>query len=229
MKNCIVLSGHYRTFDKTKEALKHFIDVNEMDVYCHLWSTDINEYNSIVSQLNPKSIIMDDTQKYDLKFKELQDRVFLANPKPPTIDDVAKIACLHYARKMAFESIVEKYENLVYCRYDIGFEYLFKFHNVERILTPEYESYNLISDIFAIMPFDDAEKYFLFDNYEKMASTPFEPEFENWLRYDKKYPEKDILIHKEQRYCPHMIVLRNLHNNGINYNTTTQLPIFIQR
>ena len=229
MKNCIILSGHYRTFDKTKELLKQFIDVNEMDVYCHLWSTDMNEYESIVSYLNPKSIIMEDTQKYDSRFKELQERVLLANPKPPTMDDIAKIACLHYARKLAFESVVGEYETLVYCRYDIGFEYLFKFANVESVLTPEYESYNLISDIFAIMPFSDASKYFLFDNYEKMASTPFEPEFENWLRHDKKYPENDIVTHKDTRYCPHMTVLRNLHNNGVTYNTTTKLPIFLQR
>lgn len=229
MKNCIVFSGHYRTFDKTKENLKHFIDVNDMDVYCHLWSTNPKEYDSIVSALNPKSIIMEDTSKYESEFAEMEKRIFSSNPKPPTIDEVSKIACLHYARKLAFESIVGEYENLVYCRYDIGFEQVFKFTNVSGVLTPEYESYNLISDVFAIMPFRDAPKYFLFDNYEKMTSTPFEPEFDDWLKNIKQYPERDIKIHKEQRYCPHMAVLRNLHNNGVTYNTTTNLPIYLQR
>ena len=43
MKKCIVLSGQYRTFDKTKENIKKFIDANELDVYCHLWSMDPKE------------------------------------------------------------------------------------------------------------------------------------------------------------------------------------------
>jgi hypothetical protein len=230
MKNCIVLSGQYRTFEKTKKNLKHFIDVNEMDVFCHLWSTNHEEYVDIVETLKPKSIIVEDTSKYANEFKLIQERVFAANPKVTTvIDDIAKNASMNYGRKIAFESITGEYETLAYCRYDIGFEYIFKFDNLDRVLTPENESYNLISDIFAIMPFEDASKYFLYDNYEHLHSTQFETNFENWLRVIKGYPENDIKIHKEQRYCPHMTLLRNLHNNDVKYNTTTKLPVFLQR
>jgi hypothetical protein len=230
MKNCIVLSGQYRTFEKTKKNLKYFIDVNEMDVFCHLWSTNHEEYVDIVETLKPKSIIVEDTSKYADEFKLIQERAFAANPKVTTvIYDIAKNASMNYGRKIAFESIKDEYETLAYCRYDIGFDYIFKYENVDRVLTPENESYNLISDIFAIMPFTDAPKYFLFDNYEHLYSTQFETEFENWLRMIKQYPENDIKIHKEQRYCPHMALLRNLHNNNVKYNTTTKLPVFLQR
>lgn len=230
MKNCIVLSGQYRTFEKTKKNLKHFIDVNEMDVFCHLWSTNHEEYVDIVETLKPKSIVVEDTSKYADEFRLIQERAFATNPKVTTvIDDIAKNASMNYGRKIAFESIKDEYETLAYCRYDIGFDYIFKYENVDRVLTPEVESYNLISDIFAIMPFTDAPKYFLYDNYEHLYSTRFETEFENWLRLIKQYPENDIKIHKEQRYCPHMALLRNLHNNNVKYNTTTKLPVFLQR
>jgi len=230
MKNCIVLSGQYRTFEKTKKNLKHFIEVNEMDVFCHLWSTNHEEYVDIVETLKPKSIIVEDASKYSDEFRLIQERAFAANPKVTTvIDDIAKNASMNYGRKIAFESIKDEYETLAYCRYDIGFEYIFKYENVDRVLTPENESYNLISDIFAIMPFTDAPKYFLYDNYEHLYSTQFENDFETWLRMIKQYPENDIKIHKEQRYCPHMALLRNLHNNNVKYNTTTKLPVFLQR
>ena len=81
MKNCIVLSGQYRTFEKTKKNLKHFIDVNEMDVFCHLWSTNHEEYVDIVETLKPKSIIVEDTAKYADEFRLIQERAFAANPK----------------------------------------------------------------------------------------------------------------------------------------------------
>jgi len=230
MKNCIVLSGQYRTFEKTKKNLKHFIEINEMDVFCHLWSTNHEEYVDIVETLKPKSIVVEDTSKYADEFRLIQERAFATNPKVTTvIDDIAKNASMNFGRKIAFESITDEYETLAYCRYDIGFDYIFKFENVDRVLTPEVESYNLISDIFAIMPFTDAPKYFLYDNYEHLYSTRFETEFENWLRLIKQYPENDIKIHKEQRYCPHMALLRNLHNNNVKYNTTTKLPVFLQR
>lgn len=229
MKNCIVLSGQYRSFAKTKNNIKHFIDVNEMDVFCHLWSIDTMEYVDVVDTLKPKSIIVEDWKKYEDEFLLIEERAKIANPKPLTIDNISKNASMNYSRKMAFESVVGDYDTLTYCRYDIGFDYIFKFDGVDRVLTPETESYNLISDIFAIMPFAESKGYFLYDNYEKIHSTQFEPEFEDWLRNVKQYPEKDIVTHKEQRYCPHMTLLRNLYNNGVTYNTMANLPVFLQR
>jgi hypothetical protein len=42
------------------------------------------------------------------------------------------------------------------------------------------------------------------------------------------YPENDIKIHVEQRYCPHMILLRNLSMNGVEF-TIENLPVYLQR
>ena len=57
MKNCIIFSGQYRTFGKTKENIKQFIALNDLDVYCHLWSVDENEINDIIDNLQPKKNI----------------------------------------------------------------------------------------------------------------------------------------------------------------------------
>jgi hypothetical protein len=56
MKNCIVLSGQYRTFDQTWENIKRFIDLNQLDVYCHLWSDSKEEFDNIVDRLKPVRI-----------------------------------------------------------------------------------------------------------------------------------------------------------------------------
>jgi hypothetical protein len=98
---------------------------------------------------------------------------------------------------------------------------------VDRVVTPLEESYKIISDIFAIIPFKDAKHYFLFDEYERLHSTPFETEFIEVLR-KRGYPENDIKIHVEQRYCPHMILLRNLSMNGVEF-TIENLPVYLQR
>jgi hypothetical protein len=124
--------------------------------------------------------------------------------------------------------VEDEYDSLVYCRYDIGFGSMFQFADVGVTVTPLEESYNLISDIFAIMPFKDAKHYFLYDQYERLHSTPFEPEFIEWLRNVKKYPEQDIKIHIEQRYCPHMMLMRNLIMNGVTF-ISENIPVRLQR
>ncbi len=106
---------------------------------------------------------------------------------------------------------------------------LFDFKDVDMLITPFEESYNLISDIFAIMPFSYAKHYFLYDVYERLHMTPFEKEFEDHLRYDRKYGEENIRIHKEDRYCPHMMLLRNIYMNKLRGVTTDQLTVSIQR
>ena len=96
------------------------------------------------------------------------------------------------------------------------------------IITPEEESYNLISDIFAVMPAHMAESYFLYDDYERLHSTPWEPEFLEWLRNIKQYPEQDIQTHIHTRYCPHLMLMRNIIMNGHNY-VIDNLPVSILR
>ena len=218
MKKCIVLSGHYRTFDTTWENIKKFIDINELDVYCHLWAdTDKDESDrqlqSIIDKLGvPEGrIFREKNSDHEQTFLDMEKRILEANPKKDLViqDRIAGAASMHYARKAAFNLIKEEYDVVVYCRYDIIFDALFKFDSVDFMVTPEAECYNLMSDIFALIPFKLASRFFLYDEYERLQSTQFEPEFEDWLRNEHKYGENNIRIHKYHSYNPHMLMLRH--------------------
>lgn len=229
MKNCIILSGQYRTFDSTWENIKNFIDINEADVYCHLWSTDVKEEINLVERLNPKKYLIEDYNDYNDAFSTIEQNILRNNPKGPNQDKLSGNASMNYGRKKAFDLVPKsEYDRLVYCRYDIGFHDLFKFNDVKNIVVPVEESYNLISDIFAIMPMRMAKSYFLYDDYERLHSTPWEPEFLNWLRGIKRYPEHDIQTHIHTRYCPHLMLMRNIVMSGHTF-TITNLPVYIQR
>jgi hypothetical protein len=229
MKNCIVLSGQYRTFDQTWENIKRFIDLNQLDVYCHLWSDSQEEFNNVIDRLNPVRIKLENYETHREEFEMMERRIRTMNPKNPNQDRIAGNASMNYSRKKAFDLIDEEYDTLVYCRYDIKFDQLFDFKGVDMLITPFEESYNLISDIFAIMPFSYAKHYFLYDVYERLHMSPFEKEFEDYLRYERKYGEENIRIHKEDRYCPHMMLLRNIYMNKLRGVTTDQLRVSIQR
>jgi hypothetical protein len=227
-KNCIVLSGQYRTFDQTKENIRKFIEINNMDVYCHLWSMDTEEIDNIKHTLQPKAILCEDWKNYKEEFDDIEKRVRSSNPKNAPNDKIAGNASMNFSRKRAFELVDKEYESLVYCRYDITFKYPFGFEFADRVYTPIEESYNLISDIFAIMPFQMAKNYFIYDNYEKLHSTQFEPVFEDYLRFKKNYGEENIRIHKYERYCPHMMLLRNLVMTNTPFSVV-DLPVSLQR
>lgn len=235
MKKCMVISGQYRTFDKTWPQLKEFIDLNELDVYAHLWSNphigqeNLRHFHEVKDRLQPKRIFQQPMQgDVVVEFDKIEERIKLANPKGPNQDKLAGNASMNYSRDAAFQMVDQEYDIVVYCRYDIGFRQMFTFENVDRIITPEEESYNLISDIFAIMPMSMAKSYFLYKDYERLHSTPWEPEFLDWLRNVKKYPEQDIQTHIQTRYCPHLMLMRNIIMNGHTYHTTN-LPVYLQR
>jgi|APGre2960657423_1045063.scaffolds.fasta_scaffold01903_4 diadenosine tetraphosphate (Ap4A) HIT family hydrolase len=229
MKNCIVLSGHYRNFDQTGDDIKQFIEINDMDVYCHLWSDELEretsrQVNNITKKLKPVSILVEEPKD----FSDIETYVRKINPKEHNTDRIAGTLSMQYARKKALHLIDRDYDVLVYTRYDIGFKQLFKFQNVDCLITPEEESYNIISDIFAMMPMELTKYFFLYDEVERLFSTQFEPEFENWLRNIKNYGERNTNIHMHERYCPHMMMLRHLYNNEVK-QVTANIPVFIQR
>ena len=229
MKNCIVLSGEYRTFDQTWEGIKQFIDLNDLDVYCHIWSTDPQEIENVKTRLKPKAILSNDPNNYINQFNEMEQRIRLAHTKGPNQDKLAGNASMNYSRKKAFELIEDEYDMLVYCRYDIKFNNMFQFTKLDILLTPLEESYNLISDIFAIMPFEYAKHYFIYDEYERLHSTQFEPEFEHFMRDIREYGDNNMRIHMYERYCPHMMLLRNIYMNGVKQVTTNQLTVSLLR
>jgi hypothetical protein len=229
MKSCIVLSGQYRTFDQTWKGIKEFIDLNNLDVYCHLWTDNLEEVKNVADRLNPIKIDFSNPKSYENQFNEIEHRIRLAHTKGPNQDKLAGNASMNFSRKKAFQLIEQDYDMLVYCRYDIRFNKMFQFTKLDIMLTPLEESYNLISDIFAIMPFKDAKHYFIYDEYERLHSTQFEPEFEHHMRDVRQYGDENMRIHMNERYCPHMMLLRNIYMNGIKQVSTNQITVSLQR
>lgn len=230
MKNCIVLSGEYRTFDQTWQQLKTFIDINKLDVYCFLKSEDETEINNVKERLNPKKFFHGSLDEYEPQWIQIEENIRSKLPKGNPMDRIYNsILPMHHGRKIAFDLIDEEYDNLVFCRYDIKFNQMFQFDSVDRVVTPEEQAYNIISDIFAIMPFRDAKHYFLYENIEPLLATLFEPEFEQYLKTRINYADWEVHIHKYERYCPHILLLRSLYNNNVEFVTTPQLNVMIQR
>lgn len=230
MKNCIVLSGEYRTFDQTWEQIKNFIDINELDVYCFLKSDNENEINNVKQRLNPKKFVYGSLNEYEPEWIKTEENIRTKLPKGNPMDRIYNsILPMHHGRKIAFDLIDEEYDHLIFCRYDIKFNRLFKFENINVVVTPEEQAYNIISDIFAIMPFSVAKHYFLYNNIETLLSTLFEPEFEQYLKTRINYQDWEVHIHKYERYCPHILLLRSLYNNGVEFLTTPQIDVKIQR
>lgn len=212
----MVISGQFRTFRDTVNKMKQFIDVSKLDVYAFLWSDDVEEKRFVLNELKPVDYRFEKYSAHKEIFEEMEKRIRSTNSKNAPNDKVAANASMNYGRKQAYDLIKESYDNIFYCRYDL--DILPNWTVVQQpdaILTPFEESYNLISDIFAIIPTQFAQHYFLYDEYERLHSTQFEPEFEDWLRNEKQYGEENIRIHKYERYCPHMMLLRNLWNNKV--------------
>jgi hypothetical protein len=136
---------------------------------------------------------------------------------------------MNYSRRVAYSLVPQNtYDDIIYCRYDNALGNMSLNEKPDIIITPFEESYNLISDIFAYMPSSMADSYFLYVEYERLHSTPWEPEFLEWLRNVKKYPEHDIQTHIHTRYCPHLMLMRNIIMNGNNF-VMSDLPVRILR
>lgn len=232
MKKCIVLSGQYRTFDKTWQSIKSFIDTNDLDVYCHLWSTDKNEIDNVIQRLDPKNIIVNDNTYFYPMFAAIEQSIIRANPKNMNGDSLSKQASMNYSRKIVFDSLPENtYDTIVHCRYDIAIKQNFKFDNVQTIISPQAQAYGFISDIFGIIPSSMANSYFLFDEFRRLHSTPFEPEILEWIRKNKHInlnSEEDIIVNTQKRYCPHLLLARNILLNRHSF-TLVNLELDIQR
>lgn len=216
MKNCLVISGQFRTFRDVSAKLKQFIAVNNLDVYAFLWSDSVEEKRFVLDELKPVNYQFEKYDAHKEIFDEMEKRIRINNPKNAPNDKIAANASMNFARKQAYNLIRQPYDNIFYTRYDVDIIPNWTiFKQPEAIITPVEESYNLISDIFAVIPMKSAPHYFLYDEYERLHSTQFEPEFETWLRDVKQYGEENIRIHKYERYCPHMMLLRNLYMNKV--------------
>jgi hypothetical protein len=229
MKTCVVMSGHYRTFDQTYMSIRQMIEREESDVYCQLWSNDDTECQNVIDRLNPKTFSAVNSSLFPGKFESIEERIRHKNPKGPNQDKVAGNASMHYARNYAYSLVPKhKYDTVIYCRYDLIVGE-FKILKVpDTIHTPVQESYEMISDIFAVMPMSMADSYFLYDNYERLHSTPFEPIFMDWLRDTKKKTPQQIEDNVKNRYCPHSLLARNILMTGSSF-AIENIPVHIKR
>jgi hypothetical protein len=220
MKNCIIFSGQYRTFGKTKENIKQFIALNDLDVYCHLWSTNQEEIDDVCETIQPTFSLVEDPEYYKEYFKSIESSIRFSNPKPSKLDVLCDHASMNYSRKKAFELVNKEYDYFVYCRYDIDFLSSFKFEidgDPNLLWVPFSESYGIISDIFCVSPFRFAKHYFLFDQFQKLHSSDFEENFIKFIK-ERKYKTKDINTQRKKRYCPHFLLLRNLYANDVSFS-----------
>ena len=230
MKNCLVLAGEYRTFDKTADSIAQFAEINELDVYCHIWTESSEEVENIINKLKPAAIRSQSAAKHKKEFLSIEKRIREKNPKGPNTDKVWQNASMNFSRKAAFNLVpLEEYDNIVFARYDLNFLTSFRIGwNDGGIATAFAESWGLISDVFAVMPSKFANHFFLYEEYEKLHSTPFEDEFIEFLRHSFKYGEENIRIQRDERYCPHMILIRNFFLNQIPWGVT-HFPVALQR
>ena len=228
MKQALVLSGQYRSFATTCNNIRKFAELNDMDVYLHLWSKDPKEIQHVYETLQPKGAAVDNPDIWLPLFYDLERRIKTKNPKSLRHNDkVAQNASMHYSRKRAYELIQQPYDQITYSRFDLSIE-PFEVDSVDKLITPTAEAWGVISDIFSTFPSEMAPGYFLYDNYETIHSRPFEPAFAEFIKQRLGYDENTIRIHATERYCPHMLLVRSLWLNGIEWEEVN-LPIQIQR
>jgi hypothetical protein len=229
LKSCLVLGGEYRLFDTSGGSIRKFADINQLDIYCHLWSTDPKEIDNVKEVLQPKRMLAENPLHYKPIFLGIEERIKSKNPKGPNQDKLWQNASMHFSRKRAFDLVQEEYEFCYFSRYDVLLgEFKIK-GNVVGVITPKEQSYNLISDIFAVFPFSVAQHYFLYDVYEKLHSTPFEESFVKYLKnVIYSGDDESFKIHMEQRYCPHVVLLRNLFLHSVPC-VLLDIPVFLLR
>lgn len=228
MKNCLVLSGQYRTFDKTCESIKQFIEKNNLDVYCNIWYENDEQLDKIQNELRPKSLSVLYQDLYGDMFQQIENNIRTNNPKGPNQDKLAGNASMNFCKKSAYDLVPSGYDVIVSSRYDLMLGSMVIENIPPVVITPTEQAYAIISDIFAVLPTQFAKHYFLSDVYEKLHSTKFEPEFIEFLKTQHNYPDRDINIHNNERYCPHMMLLRNLIMNNVPF-TQMDLPVRIER
>jgi spore germination protein YaaH len=81
MKNCIVLSGQYRSFDRNCDSIKQFIETDHLDVYCHLWCNNKKKLITLTTNWTPKQLVFHDFSRIPESFESIESRILKNNPK----------------------------------------------------------------------------------------------------------------------------------------------------
>lgn len=235
--NALVIAGHIRTFREISDELVTFKKENDLDTYVFMWNEDDDiEIANVVQKLDPVMWSARKNEKVIQEFLDAEKRVHGKNPKQLiTPDKVFAMFSMHYARRQAFELINREYENVVFTRFDTHI-YPFRLNSVlqnhpDVVITPTNEQYGMVSDIFAIVPWKYADNYFFYHRAEDILSRRFDDGLKKWLLEEKFWwenKERDVRLHDENRYCPHLLCMRNFYETNTPY-IAMNLPVYIKR
>ena len=236
VSDALIMAGHVRTFKNIAEELTHFISFNELDVYLYIWDEgNQNEIDFVVKTLKPVKWKVEKNELYLPEFLEAEQRIVKKNPKELiTPDKIFATLSMHFARRKAFELIEKEYNNVVFSRFDTHMN-AFRVRAIvsefpDAVLTPTNEQYGMVSDIFAIIPWKYADNYFFHLRAEDILSRRFNEKTKEWLsvKFFWENGQRDIRLHDENRYCPHMLCMRNFFETNTPYNVI-DLPVFLRR
>ena len=236
MGNALVMSGHIRTFKDIVGEIKEFVEFNGLDVYLYIWDEDnAEDIKFVVDTLKPIKWLSEKNELYSDIFFDTEERIAKNNPKELiTADNNFVLLSMHFARRKAFELIEKEYDNIIFSRFDTQV-FKFKLDSILEkytgvIITPTNEQYGMISDIFAIIPWKYAESYFLYNRIEDILSRRMDEETKKWLsvKFYWENGQRDIRLHDENRYCPHMMSMRNYFESDTPY-IVLDLPVTLKR
>jgi hypothetical protein len=236
MANALVMSGHLRTFKDIAEEVKHFVSLNELDVYLYIWDEgNQNDIDYVVKTLQPIKWLAEKNELYAQEFFDAEDRIAKKNPKELITPDRNHVTLsMHFARRKAYELIEKEYDNIVYSRFDTRLT-TFKVRPLiaqykDAVITPTNEQYGMVSDIFAIIPWQYREGYFFYNRAEDILNRRFNKKTKEWLTEKFFWPtgQRDIVLHDENRYCPHLLCMRNYFESNTPY-LVIDLPVYIKR
>lgn len=241
MRNALVMAGHIRTFEKIADEVRTFINHNNLDPYVFMWDDGTekthNEMIFVTKNLKPKMWIARPQENVANIFLEAEKRVHQKNPKTLiNPDKVHAMLSMHYARREAFEMINREYDNVIFTRFDtqiLPFDLEGTINKYpDTVITPTNEQYGLVSDIFAIVPWKHADNYFFYHRAEDILSRRFDEGLKSWLLNEKFWWEetkhRDVILHDENRYCPHLLCMRNFYETNTPY-IAVDLPVFLKR
>ena len=187
MANALVISGHLRTFKNIAEELKHFVSLNELDVYMYVWDEgNQQDIDYAVEMLSPTKWLAEKNEIYAQDFLDAENKIAEKNPKQLITPDRNHVTLsMHFARRKAFELIDKEYDNVIFTRFDTHL-YPFKVRSLvesysDAVITPTNEQYGMVSDIFAVIPWKYADNYFFYPRAEKILSTRFSKKYKEWI------------------------------------------------
>ena len=200
MKVALFLTGHIRTFEKTKQSLLNLFKEQELDIYCCTW--DNNGHYSISNKFEleiKKELILSEKQfnlqKKTFKFEDRNHDIFKTCKRAAEHGEywINRLMAQWYCVQKSFDLLenYEEYDLIFRSRYDILFseKIIFKKNNFLNVPINKHHVYN---DHFAYGSPVIMKKYSnLYDAYLEMYRKS---------NVDISYAEKMLKFYIED-YC----------------------------